>query len=162
MSGLCDAGSVSQRRIAEVPVLGRPLAVRGRPDLAVLLEDFTPTHIDAWTARAVFPAGQAAGRPSRPPVGLSGDPDGAVVARAVVVRHGGDVSRRTPRLGRRRRRLDALLTAQPPGEPLVAVVIEEGGSHLLWVTGEPADVARRLSAPGWRAAVDPPPGASVP
>ncbi len=135
----------------DVPPIGRPFLVRGRRDAAVVLDDFQPTHLDAWLGRAiVLPAG-VTGVPSDAPTLVAGDPEGALAARVVVVRHGGDLVGRTPWFGVRRRRLDALLTADPPGEPLLGVVLDPGGATLLWVRGRPGAAAAALSALDWRA-----------
>lgn len=139
--------------IDEIPVLGTPLAVRGRKDLSVLLDEFTPTHLDAWQGRAVVVPSGVRGVPADAPDLLSGDGEGALLARAVVVRHGGSVSGRGLIFGARRRRLDALLTARPPSIPLLGIVIEPAGVTAVWVSGEPGEVALRLSSADWHSTV---------
>ncbi|HVE98350.1 MAG TPA: hypothetical protein VNA12_04145 [Mycobacteriales bacterium] len=139
-------------RFDEIPPIGRPFAARGRRDLSLLLDAFAPTHLDAWTGRAVvLPAG-VLGVPSDAPDLAPADPEGALVARAVVVRHAGAVSGRRPWFGSRRGRLDVLLSADPPSAPLLGVVVEPGGVTAVWVQGRSAEVAVRLSQPGWRSA----------
>lgn len=137
----------------EIPPIGAPLAARGRRDLAVVLDEFAPTHLDAWLGRAVVVPAGALGVPSDAPDLLPGDDEGALVARAVVVRHKGSLSGRRPFLGRGRARLDALLTAAPPATPLLGIVVEAGSVTAVWVRGEPHDVAAALSHPSWRSTV---------
>ncbi len=143
---------VGQARLRwDVPPVGQPLALAGRKDVALVLDEFVPTTLDAWRGRAVVLPGGVTGVPSDAPQLLPGDPEGALVARVVVVRHGGDVEGRTPRLGVRRSRLDHLLAADPPAEPLLAVVVEPGGATLTWMRGDPGRIAADLSRPDWRA-----------
>lgn len=145
--------TTSAPRFDEIPPIGTPLAVRGRKDLTVVLDEFTPTHLDAWTGRAVVVPAGVRGVPDDAPALLTGDPEGALVVRAVVVRHGGSVSGRRPMLGVRRARLDALLQADPPAHPVLGVVVEASEVTALWVRGAVADVANALSSPSWRATV---------
>ena len=126
-------------RMYDVPPIGRPITLRGTRDAAVIL--------DAWTGRAVAVPSAIQGVPSNEPQRV-GD---AVAARAVVVRHAGDVAGRTPMFGARRARAEALLSAQPPGEPLLGIVVEAGGTSLLWLPAkDPAALARDLSRTEWR------------
>jgi hypothetical protein len=132
----------------DVPPIGRPITLRGTRDAAVLLDAFEPTHLDAWTGRAVAVPSAIQGVPSNDPLRV-GD---AVAARAVVVRHAGDVVGRTPVFGARRARAEALLHADPPGEPLLGVVVEAHATTLLWLPAkDPAALARELSRAEWRA-----------
>ncbi len=145
--------TTSAARHDEIPPIGTPLSVRGRKDLAVVLDEFAPTHLDAWTGRAVvLPAG-VRGAPDDAPTLLPGDPEGALVVRAVVVRHAGSVSGRRPMFGVRRSRLDSLLSADPPLRPVLGVVVEASGVTALWVVGELGAVAVALSSADWRATV---------
>jgi hypothetical protein len=131
----------------DVPPIGRPITLRGTRDAAVILDAFAPTDLDAWTGRAVAVPSAIQGVPSNEPQRV-GD---AVAARAVVVRHAGDVVGRTPMFGARRARAEALLSAQPPGEPLLGIVVEAGGTSLLWLPAkDPAALARDLSRTEWR------------
>lgn len=133
-------------RVYDVPPLGEPFVLRGARDVAVVLDVFTPTHLDAWTGRAVFAEPAVAGTPSRPPLAVGGD----LTARAVVVRHAGDVRGRRRLLGPGR--LDAVRDAQPPPEPVVGIVVEAGTTTLLWLApDDPAVLARDLSRADWRA-----------
>ena len=136
----------------EVPPLGTPFALRRCKDAAIVLDDFRPTHLDAWVGRAVVLPAAVQGVPSDAPDLLPGDPEGALVAQAVVVRHTGNLVGRSPWFGVRRRRLDHLIAADPPDEPLLGVVIEVTGATILWVRGKPDEVATTLSGPDWRAA----------
>lgn len=143
---------MSSGHVEEIPPVGVPFAVRRRRDVALVLDEFAPTHLDAWLGRAaLLPAG-VLGVPSDAPDLVPDDPEGAVLARAVVVRHTGPVTGRRPLFGARRRRLDVLLTADPPPAPLVGIVIEAADVTAVWVRGEPGDVAAQLSSPGWRSA----------
>jgi hypothetical protein len=109
----------------DVPPLAEPFALRGRRDAAVVLDAFTPTHLDAWTGRA-FVDGRA--------------------LRCVVVRHAGDVR------GRGRRGLATVWESAPPPEPVLGIVVEERGPTLVWLPpGE--HHARDLSRRDWRAFV---------
>jgi hypothetical protein len=148
-------------RFFEVPALHRAFVLRGAPEVAVILDEFTPTHIDVWRGRAALPPEAALGTPSDAPRVV----DGALHTRAVVVRHGGDVTGRVPRFGARRHRLDGLLrgvSAEVPDTPLLAVVLEEATTTVFWVRGEAAPVAQRLSDAGWRTLVPQPPAAVDP
>lgn len=127
--------------------------LRGRRDLAVVLDEFAPTHLDAWFGRAVVVPSAVQGVPSDAPDLLPGDPEGALVTRVVVVRHGGSISGRRPMFGIRRRRLDALLGVAPPDAPLLGVVIEAGSVTALWVRGEAQQAALSLSDAAWRSVV---------
>jgi hypothetical protein len=130
----------------DVPPVGRPLTLRGTKDAAVVLDAFAPTHLDAWRGRAVVDPAAVQGVPSAPPLAAG---DGGVTARAVVVRHGGDVAGRTPRL--RRHRLAAVRDATPPEQPLLGIVVEPGGTTLLWLPPkDPELLARELSRAEWR------------
>lgn len=135
----------------DVAPLGRPIALRGQRDVALVLDEFTPTHLDAWLGRALAP-------PSALPEPVSGggrSADDEVAARAVVVRHSGDVAGRTPSFGRRRSRLDAVLEAKPPSTPLLGVVVEEREVSLLWLPDrDPALLVRELSRADWRLFLD--------
>jgi hypothetical protein len=134
----------------EVPPIGKPFFVRRAPDVAVVLDEFAPTHLDSWRGRAALPASAASGKPSDAPVVI----DDLLVVRAVVVRHGGDVRGRTPHLGRRRHALDVLVAGGPaealPETPLVAVVLEQHETTVCWVRGVPDQVSAELSQADWR------------
>ncbi len=138
-------------RFYEIPPIGKPFGVRGLKDLGLVLDEFTPTHLDSWRGRAVFPLSLARGVPSATP--LTDQDAGAVVASAVVVRHAGNLTGGPVRFGARRHRLDLLLTARPELTPLVGVVVEAGETSLVWVDGGLATVAAALSRPDWRASV---------
>jgi len=139
--------------VDEIPAIGVPMSVRGRRDLAVVLDEFAPTHLDVWTGRAVVVPSGVQGVPSDAPSLLSGDSEGALVARAVIVRHSGAISGRRPLLGVRRRRLDALLTMDPPEAPVLGVIVDSGSVSAVWVRGTPQDLATTLSNPAWRSMV---------
>ena len=127
----------------DVPRIGEPFALRGTRDVAVVLDEFTPTHLDAWHGRALV---APSALPS-PPGGSAGD----VPARVLVVRHAGDVAGRRPAFGRRRARLDALLDLRPPPGPLLGIVVEREGPTLLWLPDRDAALlARELSRAEWR------------
>ncbi|MDQ1711253.1 MAG: hypothetical protein QOE45_703 [Frankiaceae bacterium] len=131
----------------DVPPIGRPLVLRGTRDAAVTLDEFAPTHLDAWLGRAVADPAAIQGVPSAEPARAGDD----VAVRAVVVRHGGDVAGRTPLFGARRRRAEAVLHADPPAEPLLGIVVEPGATSLLWLPAkDPALLARELSRAEWR------------
>jgi hypothetical protein len=135
----------------DVPRLGVPFVPRGLRDVALVLDEFTPTRYDAWLGRALAPL------PALPSP-LSGGgrfADGEVPARAVVVRHSGDVAGRVPAFGRRRSRLAAVLDVTPPPAPLLGVVVEDSGVSLLWLPDrDPATLARDLSRADWRLFLD--------
>ena len=125
----------------DVPPLGEPFLPRGVRGVALVLDEFAPTHLDAWLGRAALdPIAVADGKP--------GDD---VTARALVVRHAGDV-----RSGRRgwfgaRRRLAAVHESAPPPQPLLGVVVERQGTTLLWLPDrDPARLAVELSRRDWR------------
>jgi hypothetical protein len=132
----------------DVPPLGEPFGLRGVRDVALVLDTFAPTHLDAWLGRAVLPDGAATGAPSRPPLALGA----GLTARALVVRHAGDVAKHRALFGRGR--LDAVRKADPPGEPLLGVVVEQRGATLLWLPPDnERNLAVALSRADWRAFV---------
>lgn len=125
----------------DVPRLGEPFALRGQREVALVLDEFMPTHLDAWLGRALV-------APSALP-GPSGDSD--LPARVLVVRHAGDVVGKAPVVGRRRARLRAVAGVRPPEVPLLGVVVEKDGATLLWLAErDPAILARNLSRVNWR------------
>jgi len=147
-------GIIVSMPLDEIPQIGMPLAVRGRRDLAVVLDEFAPTHLDAWRGRAVVVPAGVRGVPDDAPDQLVDDAEGALVVTAVVVRHAGGLSGRRPMFSStRRRRLDALLTAAPPARPLLGVIVERDGVSAVWLGRDPDAAARQLSAPDWRATV---------
>lgn len=124
----------------DIPRLGEPFALRRRGDVALVLDEFVPTHLDAWLGRAVLD-----------PVAVDDPPGDDVAARVLAVRHAGDMtgSRRT--WGRRGRRLREAYEASPPPTPLLGVVVEETGPTLLWLPDrDPARLAVELSRRDWR------------
>jgi hypothetical protein len=118
-------------RMYDVPRIGEPFPLRGVRDVLLTLDEFAPTHLDAWYGRA--------------------DLGGREVP-AVVVRHAGDVMRHG--LGRRRKAADLLPEDAPP-DAVLGVVVEEDGVSLRWLPpGDPAAAARDLSRRDWRAFLD--------
>jgi hypothetical protein len=101
----------------DVPPLGRPFRPRGTRHLTLTLDEFAPTHLDAWLATATV---------------------GGETVQAVVVRHAGDVARGGGRLLGARRQSPPW----PPPEPgaVLAVVVTERGAALSWLP--PGDRAR--------------------
>jgi hypothetical protein len=103
----------------DVPPLGEPLPLRG-VRVTVTLDEFAPTHVDAWYGRAVVGAGTYP---------------------AVVVRLAGDVVRRG---------LLARRGAVPPEPPspgaVLGVVVRADGASVRWLPpGDPAAHALELS-----------------
>ncbi len=118
-------------RMYDVPRIGEPFPLRGVRDVLLTLDEFAPTHLDAWYGRATL-----AGRE----------------VPAVVVRHAGDVMRHG--LGRRRKAED-LLPGEPGPDAVLGVVVEADGVSLRWLPPkEPAALARDLSRKNWRAFLD--------
>ena len=116
-------------RLYDVPRLGEPFAPRGLRGAALVLDAFTPTHLDAWRGRVLLADGTA--------------------ARALVVRHAGDVVGRPPLRGRGR--LRAVLGTEPPERPLAGIVVTEAGAELVWLPERDVDLlARELSRERWR------------
>ena len=121
----------------DVPAVGEPFFPRGLKGAAVVLDAFTPTHVDAWRGRVLLADGTA--------------------ARALVVRRAGDVMTRGRLLGRAR--LQAVLDSDPPERPLAGLVVEERGTTLHWLPERDPDLlARELSRERWRDFLEPPPG----
>jgi hypothetical protein len=107
-------------RFYDVPPLGQPLPLRGLR-VTVTLDEFAPTGVDAWYGRALV---------------------GATTYPAVVVRRAGDVVRRG---------LLARRGAAPPDPPepgaVLGIVVDDGGATAAWhPPGDPAALARTLSA----------------
>jgi hypothetical protein len=111
----------------DVPRLGEAFTPRGLRGATVVLDEFTPTHLDAWLGRVLLADGTA--------------------ARALVVRHAGDVLGRKPLL----RRSGAVLDTSPPPRPLAGIVVEANGTTLVWLPDrDPALLATELSRAEWR------------
>lgn len=107
----------------DVPELGRPLRLRGLR-ASVVLDEFAPTHLDAWYGTAY--------------VGDRRVP-------AVVVRHGGDVAAHGLGLGRR------AVPDQPADGAVLGVVVEPRGASAVWLPErDRALLARELSRAEWR------------
>ena len=112
----------------DVPKVGEAFTVRGLKGAAVVLDEFTPTHLDAWRGRVLLADGTA--------------------ARALVVRHAGNVRGRSLLGGGRVR---AVRECAPPATPLAGIVVEERTTTLVWLPErDPALLARELSRAEWR------------
>jgi hypothetical protein len=108
----------------DVPPVGVPFRLSGARGVTVTLDEYAPTHLDAWYATAVV---------------------GGRTVRAVVVRHAGDVARRRGlRIGFAR----AVVPEPPSGDAMLAVVVTAAGATFRWLPpGDPGAAARALSAP---------------
>ena len=115
------------QQMYDVPGLGRPIRLRGLK-LSVVLEEFAPTHVDAWYGTAYL--GER-----RIPV--------------VVVRHRGDVERRGLRLPLGPQNA---VPDPPDDDAVLGVVVEERGASAVWrAPRDRAVLARDLSRADWRA-----------
>ena len=113
----------------DVPVVGDAFVPRGLRGVAVVLDEYVPTHLDAWLGRALLAD--------------------VTPARVLVVRHAGDVRGRAPWRGRGR--VAAVKDARPPERPLYGVVVEERETALVPLPDrDPALLVRELSRAEWR------------
>lgn len=111
----------------DVPAIGEAFFLRGLKGAAVVLDEFTPTHLDAWRARLLLADG--------------------TTARALVVRHAGNVKGSALR----RARLREVEQSAPPPTPLAGIVVEERSATLVWLPErDPTLLARELSRADWR------------